>query len=103
MITDLVSELGAAMIWGPGAFLLGVALITLMVASRGVLPAWLRCSTLVAGVGGLASVAFSPSALLILWGIVRHLALVRAAGADAGTASALERFAREGEKAQASS
>jgi hypothetical protein len=41
-----------------------------MLASRGVRPAWLRWSTLVAGVGGLASVAFFPSALLILWGIV---------------------------------
>lgn len=70
VITYLVSELGAAMIWGPGAFLLGVALITLMLASRGVLPAWLRWSTLVAGVGGIASVAFFPSALVILWGIV---------------------------------
>jgi hypothetical protein len=70
VITYLVSELGAAIIWGPGAFLLGVALITLMLASRGVLPAWLRWSTLVAGLGGIASIAFFPSALVVLWGIV---------------------------------
>ena len=70
VITYLVSELGAAIIWGPGGFLLGVALITLMLASRGVLPTWLRWSTLVAGLGGIASVAFFPSALVLLWGIV---------------------------------
>jgi hypothetical protein len=33
-----------------------------------VLPAWLRWSTLVAGLGGLASLAFFPPVLLIAWG-----------------------------------
>jgi hypothetical protein len=69
VLTYLVSEVGAAIIWGPGGILLGIALITLMLGSRTTLPAWLRWSTLVAGLGGFASAAFFPSALLILWGI----------------------------------
>jgi hypothetical protein len=70
VITYLVSELGAAIVWGPGGILLGIALITLVLGSRPALPAWLRWTTMVAGVGGLASVAFFPSALVVLWGIV---------------------------------
>jgi hypothetical protein len=77
-VTYLVSEIGAALIWGPGSFLLGIALIVLMVASRGAWPAWLRWATLIAGLGGVASVAFFPSALVILWGIVIGIWLLAA-------------------------
>jgi hypothetical protein len=77
-VTYLVSELGSALIWGPGAFLLGIALIVLMVGSRGAWPAWLRWATLIAGLGGVASVAFFPSALVILWGIVVGIWLLAA-------------------------
>jgi hypothetical protein len=69
-ITYLVAELGSSMVWGPGSILLGIALIMVMLGSRGTLPTWLRWATLVAGLGGVASVAFFPSALVILWGIV---------------------------------
>jgi hypothetical protein len=69
-VTYLVSEIGATAVWGPGGILLGFALITLMLGSRETLPAWLRWSTLVAGVGGVASLAFFPSALVILWALV---------------------------------
>jgi hypothetical protein len=69
-VTYLASELGYAVVFGPAAVLLGLTLITLMLGSRKVLPAWLRWATLVAGLGGVASLAFFPSALLIAWGIV---------------------------------
>jgi len=41
-----------------------------MLGSRLTLPGWLRWSMLVAGLRGVASLAFFPSVLLIAWGIV---------------------------------
>jgi hypothetical protein len=72
----LVSETGAAMVWGPGGVLLGVSLL-LLAAPRGVaLPAWLRWLTLIAGVLGLASPAFFPSLALLVWAIVTGIWLL---------------------------
>jgi hypothetical protein len=69
-VTYLVSQIGSTAVWGLGGILLGFALITLTFGSGLTLPAWLRWSTSVAGVGAVASLAFFPSALVILWGIV---------------------------------
>ena len=69
-VTYLVAQAGSAAVWGIGGILLGFALITLMLGSRLTLPAWLRWSTLVGGLGAIASLAFFPSALVILWGVV---------------------------------
>ena len=68
-VTYVVVEMGSAAVWGAGGVLLGFALIALTVASRAAFPAWLRSATGIAGVGGILSVAFFPSGLLILWGI----------------------------------
>jgi hypothetical protein len=67
----LFSELGVAMIFGPGGIMLGFALITLALTLRKTeaLPAWLRWLTLITGVAGLAAPAFFPAILLVVWGI----------------------------------
>jgi hypothetical protein len=75
-VTYLASELGFVVVFGPAAILLGFALVTLMLGSRLTLPGWLRWSTLVAGLGGVASLAFFPSVLLIAWGIVMGIWLL---------------------------
>lgn len=72
----LLSETGAAMVWGPGGVLLGVSLVLLAVARGVALPVWLRWVTLVAGVLGLASPAFFPSLALLVWAIVTGIWLV---------------------------
>src|SRR2546423_5314293 len=41
-LTYLIGELGVVMIFGSGAVLVGIALIALGLAARGVLPSWLR-------------------------------------------------------------
>ena len=67
--TYLISEIGAAIVWGPGAVFLALALLTLAATHVG-LPAWVRWETLVLGVIGLASPAFFPSFGLLIWGIL---------------------------------
>jgi hypothetical protein len=75
-LTYFMTEVGSVVIFGPAAILLGFALITLMLGSRPSLPGWLRWSTLVAGLGGVASLAYFPSVLLIAWGIVMGIWLL---------------------------
>jgi hypothetical protein len=69
-LTYLISEVGVVIIFGPGAMLMGFALIALMLGSRGTLPAWLRWVTLAVGAIGLTSLAYFSSFVLIVWGIV---------------------------------
>jgi hypothetical protein len=78
-VTYVIVEVGSAAVWGAGAFLLGLALIALSIAAGAAFPAWLRVATAIAGIGGIAGVAFFPSGLLILWGIAIGLWLVFAA------------------------
>ena len=78
-VTYLVSEIGVVFIYGSGATMLGLALIALMLGSRGTLPAWLRWSTLVAGICGVAGLAFFPFFLLLLWAAVIGLWVLTAA------------------------
>jgi hypothetical protein len=78
-VTYVIVEVGSSAVWGAGAFLLGVALIALSVAAGAVFPAWLRAAAAIAGIDGVAGVAFFPSGLLILWGVAIGLWLVFAA------------------------
>jgi hypothetical protein len=75
-VTFLVSELGYAAVFGPGAVLLGFALIAFVIGGRTLVPAWLRWSTLVAALAAIVSLAFFPSALVVLWGIVMGIWLL---------------------------
>jgi hypothetical protein len=68
--TFLVNQVGASLVWAPGAIMLALTLITLALSSGTALPKWLRWLTLVLGVIGLASPAFFPSLALLIWGIV---------------------------------
>jgi hypothetical protein len=75
-VTYLASELGFSVVFGPAAILLGFALIAFVIGGRALVPAWLRWSTLVAGVAGVVSLAFFPAALVLLWGIVMGIWLL---------------------------
>src|SRR5436190_5289959 len=66
----LIGEIGVIMIFGAGAILIGFALIAFSLAGRVPFPSWLRWFTAAAGVASLASVAFFPFFLLLVWGIV---------------------------------
>jgi hypothetical protein len=68
--TYLVTQAGWLVALGAGGLLLGAALVVLMLESGGVLPAWVRWFTLVAGVLGLASTAYFPFFFLLIWGVV---------------------------------
>jgi hypothetical protein len=88
--TYLVSEVGAALIWGPGAILLGFALFALAYGTAGTLPGWLRVATVVGGIGGLLGPAFFPSLLVLVWGLVIGVWLVaRGQSTDAAAAPAV--------------
>jgi hypothetical protein len=50
-VTYVIVEVGSAAVWGAGAFLLGLALIALSIAARGVFPGS-RAATAIAGIGG---------------------------------------------------
>jgi hypothetical protein len=67
--TYLVTQAGWLVALGAG-LLLGAALVILMLESGGLLPAWVRWLTLVAGVLGLASLAYLPFWFLLLWAVV---------------------------------
>jgi len=75
-VTYLASELGFSVVFGPAAILLGFALIAFVIGGRALVPAWLRWSTLVAGVAGIVSLAFFPAVLVLLWGIVMGIWLL---------------------------
>ena len=75
-VTYLASELGFSVVFGPAAILLGFALIAFVIGGRALVPAWLRWSTLVAGVAGVVSLAFFPAALVLVWGIVMGIWLL---------------------------
>jgi hypothetical protein len=83
-VTYLASELGFSVVFGPAAILLGFALIAFVIGGRALVPAWLRWSTLVAGVAGVVSLAFFPAALVLLWGIVMGIWLLVPSRGPAG-------------------
>jgi hypothetical protein len=74
-VTYMFSQAGMAVVFGVAFTGTGLALA----AAAGSLSGWLRVATYVGAVGGLASLAFFPSLLLLLWGLVAGVALLRAA------------------------
>jgi hypothetical protein len=82
-VTYLVTQAGFVVTLGAGGLLLGFALVVLMVASIGLLPTWLRWATLIAGMLGLASVAYLPFFVLLLWGVVVGVWLLASSRATA--------------------
>ena len=88
--TYLASELGSALIWGPGAILLGFALFALAAGTAGTLPGWLRVATVVGGIGGILGPAFFPSLLVLVWALVIGIwLLVPGRRTDAAAAAAV--------------
>lgn len=63
------SEAGWAIMYGAGGLLLGCALLTFALGPV-TAPAWVRWSTLVAGVAGLAALAWFPFFLVYAWSLV---------------------------------
>jgi hypothetical protein len=63
------SQAGLVVMFGAGAILLGAALVALALDRSAALPSWLRWTTGIAGVLGLASPAFFPFFALLLWAI----------------------------------
>jgi hypothetical protein len=68
--TYSLSDTSINVIYGSGGFMLGFALVALMVASRGTLPTWLRWLTLIIGVLAIGAPAYFPSFAVPIWGIV---------------------------------
>ena len=75
-VTFVISESGWVVMTA-GCILLGSALLTFARAAVSV-PAWVRWSTVVAGVAAIASAAWFPLALLILWAIAIGIWLIAA-------------------------
>jgi hypothetical protein len=83
-LTYILSESGWAIMFGAGCTLIGAALVTFAFASPTV-PAWVRWTALVAGICGIASVAWFPYFVMALWALVIGVWLI---AADRGTVGA---------------
>jgi MFS family permease len=66
------AEAGWAVMYGAGGILLGCALVT-FAAGPVAVPSWVRWATLVAGVCGIAGLAWFPFFVVYLWAIVLGL------------------------------
>jgi hypothetical protein len=80
----VLSESGWAIMYGAGGTLLGCALLTFALGPV-TAPAWVRWSTLVAGIAAIAGIAWFPFFLVYIWAIVLGLWLLVA---DRGRAAA---------------
>ena len=89
-VTYLISEIGVVLIFGAGAFLLGVALITLAAAAHDAVPQWLRRLSIAIGVAGLTSLAWAPFFLMLVGASVAGIGLLAShrRAASLGTAQA---------------
>jgi hypothetical protein len=76
--------IGDTILYGAAGMLLGAALIALALGARATLPSWLRWVTLIVGVLGLASPAFFPWFLLLIWSLVMGGWLLVAGQATSG-------------------
>jgi hypothetical protein len=83
--TYALSDTSINSIYGSGGFMLGFALIALMVASRGMLPGWLRWLTLIIGVLAIAAPAYLPAFAIPVWGLVIGVWLIAAGRASRST------------------
>lgn len=84
-VTFVISESGWVVMTA-GCILLGAALLTFARAAVSV-PAWVRWSTVVAGVAAIASAAWFPLALLILWALAIGVWLLVTRPVTASTAA----------------
>ena len=89
-VTYLISEIGVMFVFGCGAMLLGFALVTLMVSSRGLMPNWLRRLTLVFGLCGIAGLAWATFFVLLLGTAVIGAWLIAAGRTQASHELAVE-------------
>jgi hypothetical protein len=89
-VTYLIAEIGVVFVFGCGAMLLGFALVTLMVSSRGLMPAWLRRLTLVFGLCGIAELAWATFFALLLGTAVIGAWLIAADRSQASPKVAVE-------------
>lgn len=64
-----LAEAGWVVMYGAGGVLLGCALVALALRPAG-LPAWVRWSTLVAGICGLAAPLWFPFFVVLIWAVV---------------------------------
>lgn len=71
-----ITQAGNIVVFGASGVLLGAALITLAAAGGTTLPPWMRWLTLAAGIIGLASIAFFPWFILLIWGLVAGIWLL---------------------------
>jgi hypothetical protein len=81
----MFSEAGFVRIYGAASIMLGFALIVLVLAWGGALPAWLRWATLVGGIAAVAGPAFFPFFLVLIWSLVAGIWLLVG---DRGSATA---------------
>jgi hypothetical protein len=84
-LTYVIAEIGVVMIFGSGAMLVGLALLVRVAA--GELGRW-RWPTLVAGLCGIAGLAFFPFFLLLLWAIALGVSMLRPAAVSRPVAQA---------------
>jgi hypothetical protein len=66
----MFTQAGFGVIFVAGAVMLSVALLAFAFGARAAIPAWLRWLTIAAAIVGLASAAFFPFFLLLLWSLV---------------------------------
>ncbi|HEX6349485.1 MAG TPA: hypothetical protein VF160_08860 [Candidatus Dormibacteraeota bacterium] len=74
--TYVLSDTSLNVIWGSAGVLLGFSLFTLVIASRGTLPNWLRWTTMVVAVMAVGAPAFFPSFAIPLWALVMGVRLL---------------------------
>jgi hypothetical protein len=87
-VTYVLSDAGLNVLFGSGGVLLGVALITLMLGTRNLLPSWLQWVTLVAGVLAIGAPFFFPALAIPLWAVIFGIWLLAGSAArPAGTAT----------------
>lgn len=91
--TYALSDTSINVLYGSGGFMLGFALIALMVGSRGTLPNWLRWVTLILGVLAIAAPAYFPSFAIPIWGMVMGVWLIGAGRFSRGATLATQRSA----------
>jgi hypothetical protein len=77
-VTYMFTQAGFGAGWGVGGTFLGVALLFLAARNSRIFPSWLRYATMVAGIFGLASLAFFPFFLLPVWALVTGIWLLTA-------------------------
>jgi hypothetical protein len=65
-VTYLIGETGVVLVFGCGAMLLGFALITLMISSRGLMPNWVRRLMFAFGICGVAGLAWATFFALLV-------------------------------------